>query len=117
ATNAQLREEAQKLQAERTQYKVQLDEESRKEVMDVESQLARTETDLARIRNARDELTAQLSIQKASGDKNVQALQATKEMVQALETRISQMETENERLRLQLGTTQVDKPEDLANLT
>jgi E3 ubiquitin-protein ligase BRE1 len=54
ATNTQLREEAQKLQAERTSYRNNMEEESQTNTTDLESQLARAESDLARIRNARD---------------------------------------------------------------
>ena len=115
ALNTQLREDAQKLHAERTQYKVQMEEESRKEIMDVESQLARTETDLARIRNVRDELSAEIAIKKAAAEKHTQALHDTKELTSAFEQRISQLEMENERLRLKLGDSK-PPPEELQSL-
>jgi len=64
ATNVQLREEAQKLQAERTAYRIQMDDESRAVISETESQLARAEADLTRIRNSRDELLADIAIRR-----------------------------------------------------
>ena len=104
ATNVILREEAQKLQAERNSYRTQLDEETRTAADDNESQLARNEGDLARIRNARDELQAELSILQGGGEgSQKQSLEMVKELASARDNRISALESELGRVRLKHG--------------
>jgi E3 ubiquitin-protein ligase BRE1 len=103
ATNMQLREEAQKLQAERTSYRNNMEEEAQTNTTDLESQLARAESDLARIRNARDELSAELSVRKGSQEQSQVASESIKELAAARETRITALESEVERLKLQIG--------------
>ncbi|KAI9786864.1 MAG: E3 ubiquitin-protein ligase bre1 [Geoglossum umbratile] len=103
ATNVQLREEAEKLQAERTAYRTQIDIESQTAIGEMESQLARAETDLARIRTARDELAADVSIRRISQEQDQFASEHMKELVAAREDRIAGLEAEIERLRVQVG--------------
>ncbi|KAI9864533.1 MAG: E3 ubiquitin-protein ligase bre1 [Trichoglossum hirsutum] len=103
ATNVQLREEAEKLQAERTAYRTQIDTESQTAIGEMESQLARAETDLARIRTARDELAADVSIRRATQDQEQIASDQIKELAAVRESRIAGLETEIERLRVQLS--------------
>ncbi|GME22974.1 Zinc finger RING-type protein [Neofusicoccum parvum] len=100
ATNVQLREEATKLHAERTAYRMQMDEESRAAISDTEAQLAKAEADLARIRNARDELASELAQRKAAQDDVSASSEQIKELASARESRIAALETEVERLRL-----------------
>lgn len=114
ATNVQLREEAQKLQAERTQYKVQMDEEARKEIMEVEGQLARAETDLTRVRNLRDEYQVELNIKKAALDRASAGRTETSELASARADRIAQLESEVERLRLRIGEISAPNGDALA---
>jgi E3 ubiquitin-protein ligase BRE1 len=102
ATNVQLREEAEKLQAERTAFRIQLEHESQTAVAEKELQLARAESDLARIRAGRDELLADLSIRKASQDQDRAASEQIKELAAARDDRIKALESETERLRIQL---------------
>lgn len=103
ATNVQLREEAQKLQAERTAYRIQMDDESRAVIGETESQLARAEADLTRIRNSRDELLADIAIRKASHEEHRVSIEQIKELASARESRVAALESEVERLRLQLA--------------
>ena len=103
ATNIQLREEAQKLHSERTAYRSQMDEESRATMNETESQLARAETDLVRIRNSRDELNADLAVRRSAQETTRQSLDSAKELDGAREGRIAVLESEVQRLRLQLG--------------
>lgn len=103
ATNVQLREEAQKLQGERTAYRTQLEEETRAAQSDLESQLARTETDLARIRNIRDELQGDVNVRAAQQEQQTLSTEQAKELAGASQNRIVALESELERLRLQLG--------------
>lgn len=102
ATNVQLREEAEKLQAERTAFRVQVENESQTAVAEKEHQLARAESDLARIRTGRDELLADLSIRKASQEQDRAASEQIKELAAARDDRIKALESETERLRIQL---------------
>lgn len=45
ATNAQLRDEAERLRSERTAYRIQVDEETQNTIAEKEAQLVRAETD------------------------------------------------------------------------
>ncbi|KAK4997422.1 E3 ubiquitin-protein ligase bre1 [Elasticomyces elasticus] len=103
ATNVQLREEAQRMHAERIAYRSQVDDEARASSNEVEGQIARAETDLARIRNSRDELSAEIAIRKASQDQNKLSIEQAQELASARDSRIAALESEVERLRLQLG--------------
>jgi E3 ubiquitin-protein ligase BRE1 len=113
ATNIQLREEAQKYQAERTAYRIKIDDEARSSLAESESAVSQAEANLARIRAARDELLAKNNVLE-SARKNVDAsTEQSKELVSACESRISALESECERLRLQIAEKQpVEGEED-----
>ncbi|ESZ93723.1 hypothetical protein SBOR_5908 [Sclerotinia borealis F-4128] len=98
-TNIQLREEAEKLQAERTAYRIQIENEAETATGELESQLQRLDADLTRIRSARDELLADLSLRKATQDQDHAAVEHLKELVGAKDDRITSLELEVERLR------------------
>lgn len=102
ATNVQLREEAEKYRSERTAYNMQVDDEAQSTVAEKEAQLERAETDLARIRNARDELLADQQMRKAAQDQEKTAGAKFQELADAREARITALESEIERLRLQI---------------
>lgn len=105
AIHIQLRDEAKKAQAERTAYRLKLDEESRVATSEAESQLAKADADLQRIRAARDDLQARSSILEASlTDRKVTVEQASA-LAKAEEERIKALEAEVDRLRLQHGET------------
>ena len=99
ATNIQLREEAEKLQAERTAYRNQLQEETDAVTGEVESQMQRLETDLARIRSSRDELFADQTQRKTSQEQERHAIDQMKELVGAKEERINSLESEVKRMK------------------
>ncbi|KAK3717232.1 E3 ubiquitin-protein ligase bre1 [Vermiconidia calcicola] len=103
ATNIQLREEAQKLHAERTSYRSAVDNEHRANNTDIEAQIARAENDLARIRNQRDEFQAELTIRRTAEDNRRISADQSKELAAARDSRISALESEVERLKLSLG--------------
>lgn len=103
ATNIQLREEAQKYQAERTAYRIKIDDEARSSLAESESAVSQAEANLARIRAARDELLAKNNVLE-TGRKNTDAsTEQSKELVGARECRIAALESECERLRLQIA--------------
>lgn len=99
ATNIQLREEAEKLQAERTAYRTQLQNEADAATGEIESQLQRLDSDLARVRSTRDELLADQTMRKANQDQERTAIGQMKELVSAKEDRVTSLESEVQRLR------------------
>ncbi|KAF2474079.1 E3 ubiquitin-protein ligase-like protein bre1 [Lindgomyces ingoldianus] len=103
ATNIQLREEAQKYQAERTAYRMQIDEEARATLGETEGNLVKAEADLTRIRNSRDDLLARVAMLEAGHKDNEASKEQARELVSAREDRISALESECERLRLQMA--------------
>ncbi|PIA92382.1 E3 ubiquitin-protein ligase bre1 [Cercospora beticola] len=103
AFNKQLREETQKLQSERAATRTQVEEETRSHVSEVEAANARAETDLARIRHARDQLHSELAILKASEDGPKSSLTLAKEVAEAKDSRIAALESQVQRLQLQIG--------------
>ena len=116
ATNVQLREEAQKLHGERTLYRAQLEEESRTAQSDLEGQLARAETDLARVRTARDELQGDLNLRMSQQDQQNLTVEQAKELADASQNRIVALESELERIRLRLGESSAEAASSTASL-
>ncbi|KAF1362254.1 E3 ubiquitin-protein ligase-like protein bre1 [Lizonia empirigonia] len=106
AVNIQLREEAQKYQAERTAYRIKIDDESRTSLAESESAVSQAEANLARIRNARDELVAKNHILETSHKDSEASNSQSRELVGACESRIAALESECERLRLQIAERQ-----------
>lgn len=111
ATNVQLREEAVKLRSERTAYRNQVDEETQNVIAEKEAQLMRAETDLARIRNARDELLADQQMRKAAQEQEKTASIKIQELAEAGNARIASLESEVERLRLQVEKARTEQAE------
>lgn len=103
ATNIQLREEAEKYQAERTAYRAQIENEGEVMTGELESQLQRMDADLTRIRSARDELLADLSMRKASQEQERTSTEHLKELLSAKEDRITSLQAEVDRLRARVG--------------
>ena len=103
ATNVQLREEAEKLQKERTAYRIQLEDESQITIMEKEAQLVQAENDLARIRSSRDELLADVYMRKAAQGQEKASMSQVKELLSTREERIRALESEVDRARLQSG--------------
>ncbi|KAI9036062.1 E3 ubiquitin-protein ligase BRE1 [Aspergillus affinis] len=111
ATNVQLREEAVKLRSERTAYRNQVDEESQNVIAEKEAQLMRAETDLARIRNARDELLADQQMRKAAQEQEKTSSIKIQELAEAGNARIASLESEVGRLRLQVEKARAEQAE------
>ncbi|KAH3952904.1 E3 ubiquitin protein ligase [Parastagonospora nodorum] len=106
ATNIQLREEAQKYQAERTAYRIKIDDEARSSLAESESAVSQAEANLARIRAARDDLLAKNNLLESSRKNSEASTEQSKELVSAVESRIAALESECERLRLQIAENQ-----------
>lgn len=108
AINVELREEAQKLQAERTEHRIQLESELQAAASEKEIQLTKAEVDLARIRTARDELQAELQIKKAAISDDRVSVNQMHDLVAAKEDRIKALELEIARLKVPVGEPDMD---------
>jgi E3 ubiquitin-protein ligase BRE1 len=108
ATNKQLREEAEKLRGERTEWKTKLEAEAQVVTLELEDQLQQKDQDLTRIRSARDELLAEVAMRKASQEQEKTAISQMKELAEAQVDRIGQLELELERLRPNEDTSRTD---------
>ncbi|KAK0722525.1 BRE1 E3 ubiquitin ligase-domain-containing protein [Lasiosphaeria miniovina] len=117
STNKELREDAEKLRAERTAWRVQLENEAQSLTLELEDQIQQKDQDLTRIRSARDELLAELAMRKASQEQEKTASSHLSEFVEAKGDRISQLESELERLRPSEDATMSDVRPDLEALT
>lgn len=115
AVNKQLREDAEKLRAERTSYRATLEQEAQALTSDLEDQIQQKDQDLTRIRSARDELLAELAMRKASQEQEKAASAHLNELLETMSDRVTQLESELERLR---PTENAARPtEDLSNLS
>lgn len=101
ATNVKLREEAEKLQAERMAHRSQLEQESHMAVSEKDALLAQAESDLARIRTTRDELQADVQMRKAAQSQERTSIEQITELAIAREERIKVLESEVERINMQ----------------
>ncbi|KAJ0158627.1 E3 ubiquitin-protein ligase BRE1 [Colletotrichum tanaceti] len=99
ATNKQLREEAERLQSERTAFRTKLNDEAQMITSDLERQVEERDADLTRIRAARDEWYAKASMLETREKEEKQALQHLKELTGAQEDRIVSLELELQRLK------------------
>lgn len=110
--NKQLRHEAEKLQAERTAFRTQLEREAQSVTADLEDQILSRDQDLTRVRSARDELLAELGVRKNAQDQERTSIENMKELVGAKEDRIRGLEMELERIRADAdATSSVPDPE------
>ncbi|KAL4738665.1 BRE1 E3 ubiquitin ligase-domain-containing protein [Aspergillus similis] len=116
AVNAQLREEAAKLRSERTAYRNQVDEETQIVLAEKEAQLMKTENDLARIRNTRDELLADQQMRKSAQEQERTATLKIQELADAGKAQIAALESEVERLRIEVGREKA-KQADINDIT
>ncbi|PKS10154.1 hypothetical protein jhhlp_001904 [Lomentospora prolificans] len=99
ATNAQLREEIEKLSAERTNFKRQVEADAQALTQELDTDLVARDNDLARLRSARDELLADNTMRRASQEQQQSALEHMKELVSSKDDRIAALESEITRLR------------------
>lgn len=99
ATNRHLREEAEKLQAERTAFKNQLDADANQVTQELEADIISRDQDLARVRSARDEILAENTQRKASMEQERTSLAHIKDLVIAKDDHIAALESELARLK------------------
>lgn len=101
ATNIELRKEAERLQAERSTYKNQLETEHSGPSSEKELQIGRLEADLARIRSARDDLHTKVQAQEQFEEQERASIEQLKQFSEAKEERIRSLEAEIQRLSTQ----------------
>ena len=105
ARNIKLREEAEKLQAERTAHQSSIEAEAQAVVAEKESQLLQNENDLSRIRGVRDDLLAEIATRKAAQSTERASMDQLRSLVLIKEERISSLEGEIARLSTQTPLT------------
>ncbi|KAI4618756.1 hypothetical protein J4E80_005360 [Alternaria sp. BMP 0032] len=116
ATNISLREEAQKFQAERTAYRIKVDDEVRASLADSASHVSQAEANCARIRNARDELATKNNLLEASHKDSKDSIEQAKQLASACDSRIAALESECERLRLQIAEQHSSGDQEMSGL-
>ena len=117
ATNKQFREEAEKLRAERAAYRVELEAEAQALTKELEDQVQRQETDLSRIRGVRDDALADAAMRKASLEQEKAAITHMRELVEATNDRVAELESELARLRPSEDAVMSTSREDLESLS
>ena len=108
AVNTELRQENQKLQGERSAYRMQLDAESQAATSERDLQLSKVESDLTRIRTTRDELSSDLNIRKASQEQERASINQMKQFLSVKDDRINALEAQVKRL-------EADQPAELGS--
>ena len=112
AIHIKLRDEAKQAQAERTAYRMKIDEEAMASTSSTEQLLAVRDADLQRIRAARDESHYKaLSLENAVHDHKATAESATA-LANARADRITALENEVERLRTRCGELHAEVTEE-----
>ncbi|KAL5622263.1 hypothetical protein BROUX41_006208 [Berkeleyomyces rouxiae] len=97
-TNSQIREECERLLAERTAFKRQLDADTQAVTAELDNELLSRDSDLARIRASRDEQMTELNANKQVLDQERTALNHMKELVAAKDDKIASLESRISRL-------------------
>ena len=89
AKNIKLREEAERLQAERSAHRSTIEAEAQAVVAEKESQLLQNENDLSRIRGVRDDLVAEIATRKAAQSTERASTEQLRSLVDMKEERLS----------------------------
>ncbi|KAI1819257.1 E3 ubiquitin-protein ligase-like protein [Xylaria intraflava] len=94
-----VKQEKAKLEKEREASRQGFESEAQNLIVDLEDQLQQADTNLARVRAARDELHADVMTLKASKEQERTAMDHMKELLNAKEDRISALESELQRIQ------------------
>ncbi|KOS17161.1 E3 ubiquitin-protein ligase BRE1 [Escovopsis weberi] len=108
ATNKQLREEAEKLQAERSAFRTQLEADANLITQELEADIVSRDQDLARVRSTRDEILAENTQRKATMEQERASMEHIKELVAAKEDQISALENRLARLQAEEAKDQAE---------
>ncbi|KAL8909590.1 MAG: hypothetical protein Q9207_000088 [Kuettlingeria erythrocarpa] len=107
----QLRDEAEKNQTSRTAFRIELEKELHPIQVERDNQLVQAESDLARVRNNRDEFLADINMRKAAQAQERNSLDQIKALADSKDERIRALESEVERLRPQPTPPHGKQPE------
>ncbi|KAI4208028.1 MAG: hypothetical protein LQ346_000192 [Caloplaca aetnensis] len=107
----QLRDEAEKDQTSRTAFRVELEKEIHPIQAERDNQLVQAESDLARVRNNRDEFLADINMRKAAQAQERNSLDQIKALASSKDERIKALESEVERLRPQQASPDGEQSE------
>jgi E3 ubiquitin-protein ligase BRE1 len=99
AVDKQLREEVEKFQAERTLFRTQLEGEAQRATGELEDQIQVKEQDLTRIRSARDELVADISMRKASQEQQRQDREHLNDLIERQTEQIATLDSQLNHLK------------------
>lgn len=99
AINLQLQEEAKTLQGERTLFREEADNELRTATIELQSQLAQSEAEIARAKHDRDVERSRLAQREGTVEDHRASMEQLRSLVEAKDTRITALEAEAERLR------------------
>jgi E3 ubiquitin-protein ligase BRE1 len=114
-----LQGELDQLKEERSKFQADMAQESQQAYEEAVSQLTRSEADLARVRQARDELHSSLQVRKAQDDQKQASARELGELADAQASRIAALEAEVARLTDQTAandTTGADDGSELSKL-
>lgn len=98
-TNKMLQIEAEKLQAERSAFRIQLEADANQVTQELEAEIMSRDQDLARVRSTRDEILAEVTQRKANMEQARSALDHINDLVNAKDDRISALESELSRFK------------------
>lgn len=112
ATNKQLREEAEKLQAERSTFRTQLEADANQVTQELEAEIMARDQDLARVRSARDEILAENMQRKASMEQDQGSHDHLRDLMTAKDDRITSLELELSRLKPAEDEEMLDSKDD-----
>lgn len=116
AESQTLRQENAKLEKEREANRQRVESEAQNLIAELEDQLQQADTNLARVRAARDELHADVMTLKANKDQERTAVDHMKDLINAKEDRISALEQEVQRLRPS-EDVEMTAPQDIDELS
>ncbi|CAJ2507028.1 Uu.00g082140.m01.CDS01 [Anthostomella pinea] len=111
ADNHNLKSAAARLKEERELSRQKVESEAQVLIAELEDQLQQADTSLARVRAARDEMHADVTMLKASKEQEKSAFEHMKELVGAKEERISALESELQRLQRSEDVDMTARPE------
>jgi len=104
ALNKELGEKIEGLELDRSSFKDRILEEQKGVLDEVQNQLSKTESDLARIRGARDDLLQDQALRRAKEDAKLSASKEVNELAEVRAARIASLELEVERLQSELDS-------------
>ncbi|EWC45621.1 hypothetical protein DRE_05182 [Drechslerella stenobrocha 248] len=118
ALNVTLSRENESLQGERMAFKKNILEEQTNAIGEANTQIAKCEADLARIRAFRDQLHAEVHTQRIAADKpSSDHSEELKRLVESQMEKIASLEGEVQRLRIEAGQDPIPPAEEIANLS